>query len=125
MAKTDTKTKQNKSPLDPIWLLLATAVIVAGIYGYYHFEEMASTPVRTGLTLLVIGIGVLIFGQSSQGRSMFRFVKEADIERRKVVWPTRTETIQTTIMVIVVTIIIALLLWGIDSVLQVILQWLI
>ena len=47
-------------------------------------------------------------------RLFFRFLKEADIERRKVVWPTHQEAVQTSLMVIVVTIIISLFLAAVD-----------
>jgi preprotein translocase subunit SecE len=62
-------------------------------------------------------IASFVAAQSDSGAAFFRFIKEADIERRKVVWPTHQETMQTALMVIIVTILISLMLAGIDWVL--------
>ena len=58
---------------------------------------------------------------SSQGKNFWELLKGANIERRKVVWPTRQETTQTTMIVVVVVILMSLVLWGVDS----LLSWLI
>ena len=55
-----------------------------------------------------------VASRSETGAAFFRFLKEADIERRKVVWPTHQEALQTSLMVIVVTIIISLFLAAVD-----------
>jgi preprotein translocase subunit SecE len=52
-----------------------------------------------------------------KGRTAVAFAKESRTEVRKVVWPTRQEAIQTTGIVLVVTLLMSLLLWGLDSVL--------
>jgi preprotein translocase subunit SecE len=54
---------------------------------------------------------------SSQGKAFMQLLKEANVERRKVVWPTRQETTQTTMIVVVVVVLMALVLWGLDSLL--------
>ena len=59
-------------------------------------------------------IASFIAAQSDSGSTFFRFLKESDIERRKVVWPTHQETLQTALMVIIVTILISLFLAAID-----------
>jgi preprotein translocase subunit SecE len=58
---------------------------------------------------------------SSQGSAFLQFLKSANLERRKVVWPTRQETTQTTMIVVVVVVLMSLVLWGVDS----LLSWLI
>jgi len=63
------------------------------------------------------GIAVWIALQTDQGRTLWNFVQDAQIEVRKVVWPTRQETIQTTFLVFIVVIITALILWGLDTLL--------
>jgi len=67
--------------------------------------------------IAVAVIASFVAAQSDNGAAFFRFLKESDIERRKVVWPSNQETLQTALMVIVVTILISLLLAGIDWVL--------
>ena len=59
-------------------------------------------------------VASFIAAQSDSGATFFRFLKEADIERRKVVWPTHQETLQTALMVVIVTILISLFLAGVD-----------
>jgi preprotein translocase subunit SecE len=51
------------------------------------------------------------------GGAAWSYVKATNVEVRKVVWPTRQETLQTTLIVIIMVILVALMLWGIDSVL--------
>jgi preprotein translocase subunit SecE len=97
-------------------LLLATATVllIAGVGAYYWFQDLAITPVRVVGLIVVAIIASLIAAQSDNGAAFFRFLKEADIERRKVVWPTHQETLQTSLMVVIVTILISLFLAGVD-----------
>ncbi len=112
------------SALDTALLLLAVAVLLGGIAGFYYFEDQAITVVRAIGLLATVGIAAVISRFTEKGRSMFRFFKEADIERRKVVWPTRAETVQTTIMVIIVTIIVSIMLFFIDMMIGGVVRWL-
>ncbi|MEE4219083.1 MAG: preprotein translocase subunit SecE [Xanthomonadales bacterium] len=95
-------------------LVLATALLIAGVGAYYWFQDLAITPVRVVALIVVAVIASLIAAQSDSGAAFFRFLKEADIERRKVVWPTHQETLQTALMVVIVTILISLFLAGVD-----------
>ena len=110
-----TKTETGKPPiLNTLLLALATALLIAGVGAYYWFQDLVITPVRVvGLIVLAL-VASLNAAQSDSGAAFFRFLKEADIERRKVVWPTHQETLQTALMVIIVTILISLILAGID-----------
>lgn len=113
-----TKSETGKSSaLDVILLAISLLVLAGGIAGFYYFETEAITVVRMLGLLATIAVALLIAGQTEKGRILFRFFKEADIERRKVVWPTRAETMQTTLLVLVVTVIISIILFLIDTVL--------
>lgn len=109
------KTETGKPPIvNTLILALAAALLLAGVGGYYYFQDMAITPIRlVGLIVVVLAASVLS-AQSDTGAAFFRFLKESDIERRKVVWPTHQETLQTALMVIIVTILISLFLALID-----------
>lgn len=112
------KTENTRSPvLDSLLLLISIIILLGGIGAYYYFQDAAITAVRVGGLILVAAIGSWVAVQSSKGAAFFRFLVEADIERRKVIWPSHQETVQTAMMVIVVTIIISLMLAGIDWVL--------
>jgi preprotein translocase subunit SecE len=53
--------------------------------------------------------------QTAKGASFWSLVKGARTEIRKVVWPTRQETVQTTMIVVAFVLLVALILWGLDS----------
>ncbi len=72
-------------------------MLIAGVGAYYWFQDLAITPIRVVGLLVVIVVASLIAAQSDSGSAFFRFLKESDIERRKVVWPTHQETLQTAI----------------------------
>ncbi len=111
----NSKAESTRSPmLDSVLLLVSVALLIGGIGAYYYYQDLAITPVRVAGLIVVTLIAAWIAGQSTQGSAFFRFLKESDIERRKVVWPTHQETLQTSLMVIVVTIIISLFLAGVD-----------
>jgi preprotein translocase subunit SecE len=64
--------------------------------------------------LVAVGIAVLVALQSAQGQALWRFAQAARVELRKVVWPTREETIQTTIAVLVFALIMGVFFWLLD-----------
>jgi preprotein translocase subunit SecE len=102
------------SIVNTLLLSVATALLVAGVGAYYWFQDLAMTPVRVVGLIVVALVASFIAGQSDSGAAFFRFLKESDIERRKVVWPTHQETLQTALMVLIVTILISLFLAGVD-----------
>ena len=111
----NSKAENTRSPLVDSFLLLTSVILLlGGIGAYYYYEDLANAAVRVGGLIAVAVLASWVAAQSQQGGTFFRFLKEADIERRKVVWPTHQETLQTALMVIVVTILISLMLAGID-----------
>jgi preprotein translocase subunit SecE len=109
------KAETGKPPIvNTLLLTLATIMLIGGVGAYYWFQDLAITPVRVVGLIAVAVIASLVAAQSDSGATFFRFLKESDIERRKVVWPTHQETLQTALMVIIVTILISLMLAGID-----------
>jgi preprotein translocase subunit SecE len=95
-----------------IVILILAGVVVAN----YMFGEQ-SVLIRAVAAVLAIALAGIIAMQTEKGRNAVIFAKEARTEVRKVVWPTRQEAIQTTGIVLVATLIMSLLLWGLDSVL--------
>ena len=111
-----TETSQS-GVLDIIKLLIAAAVLVGGLYGYYYYENELALPLRVLMVLGGTGLGIGIAMISTQGQRLWHFIQGSRVEIRKVVWPTRTETTQTAIAVFVFTLIMALFFWGLDSLL--------
>mgnify|MGYP003574362720 FL=1 len=99
---------------DTLLLLISVIMLLAGIGAYYYYQDLAITPVRVAALIAVTLLACWVASRSHKGATFFRFLKEADIERRKVVWPTHQEAVQTSLMVIVVTILISLFLAGVD-----------
>ena len=94
-----------------------TILILAGaVVGNYVYGDQ-SVLIRAIAVVVAVAIAGSIGMQTVKGRSAAEFAKEARIEARKVVWPTRQEAVQTTGIVIVATMIMSLLLWGLDSIL--------
>jgi len=113
-----TKTETGKTPLLNTFLLtIAIVMLLGGTAAYYYFQDLVNTPIRLVGLIAVVFAASFIAAQSDNGLAFFRFLKESDIERRKVVWPTHQETLQTALMVVIVTILISLMLAGIDWVL--------
>jgi preprotein translocase subunit SecE len=113
VAKAETEVS-NK--LDTFKLLIAVAVLIAGIAGFYYYAEESLLYRVLGLLVLVsVAIGVIY--TTRIGQSIVSFGREARAEVRKVVWPTGQETVQTTIMVVVAVILLGIFLWLVDMLL--------
>ena len=111
-----TKTEQTASAFDTLKLALALLILIAGVVGFYYFEDESQLLRVIGM-LVIVGIAFFIVSMTDIGRRSLGFVKDARVEVRKVVWPTRQETLQTTMAVLIMVVIVAIMLWGIDSLL--------
>ena len=110
------KIDSESSRLDSLKLGLAVFLLAGAIFAFYHFEEQLLVLRVLGL-LAVAGISVFIAAQSKFGKGILGFISGAQTEVRRVVWPTRTETIQTTLAVIVIVLLVGIFLWLLDMVL--------
>ena len=99
--------------MDTVKLLIAAAVLVAGIGAYYYYEDQ-SLLLRVAGVLVALALGVVIALQSTQGQALWQFIQGSRVELRKVVWPTRQEAFQTTLTVIVFTLIMGTFFWLLD-----------
>ncbi|GAB6068830.1 preprotein translocase subunit SecE [Methylothermus subterraneus] len=102
------------SVLDSIKLILAAALLVAGLIGFYFYAEYS----LLYRTLSVLGIALVsagLFFTTQLGRGFLAFFQEARAEVRKVVWSTRQETIHTTLIVVVMVFVVGMVLWLLDS----------
>jgi preprotein translocase subunit SecE len=102
------------SALDMVKTVVAVALLLGGIVGYYYFED-ASIVLRAAGVVFGIALGIAVFATTGRGRELWSFIQSSRIELRKVVWPTRPETLQTTVAVIVFTIIMGLFFWILDK----------
>jgi preprotein translocase subunit SecE len=110
------KAEVESSGMDTAKLIVAGLLLAAGIGGFYYFEGH-SLLLRVLGMLVAAGAGAAVALQTTSGRRLWRFGGEARVELRKVVWPSRQETLQTTLVVLVLVLIMGLFLWAVDSIL--------
>ena len=82
-----------------------------------HFFVDDSILIRVAAIIVLVAMGFGIAATTTKGIAGIASAKEAKIEARKVVWPTRAETVQTSLIIMVAVILISLMLWGVDAVL--------
>jgi preprotein translocase subunit SecE len=116
-------TEQAGSAMDTVKLLVVVALLAGGVYGFYSFADQPLWMRLVGL-LAVVAAAVFVALQTAVGRTVWRFASDSRTEVRKVVWPTRQETMQTLLIIIIAVLITALFLWAVDSVLFAIVRYL-
>ena len=105
------------SSADTIKFVVAGALGLAGLVAFYVFAEQ-SLLLRTIGLLAVAGVVAFILYQTALGKRTVAFFRDARTEVRKVVWPSRAETTQTTITVVIIVIIVGIFLWLLDMLLS-------
>jgi len=116
----DTQTTEQQavsSRRDTVLLSVAVALLVGGMFAFYYFVDQLNLLVRWLMMLGAIAGSAALAYQTEFGKATWGYVTGARTELRKVVWPSRQESVQATLMIAVVVLIMALLLWGLDSLL--------
>jgi preprotein translocase subunit SecE len=101
------------SGMDTVKLALSVLLMVAGVGAFYIYEEQSLLLRVLGL-LVVAGIAAAVLMQTTAGRKLWAFAADSRTEVRKVVWPSRQETVQTTFIVLVMVLIMGIILWLVD-----------
>lgn len=104
------------SSFDRVKWVFIVVLIAAGIWANYNYGQVAWALRLAGWIILACLL-LAVASQTRAGRAVWRFAKEARLELHKVVWPTRPETVQTTMIVIAMVVLMSLILWGLDTVL--------
>ena len=99
---------------DRIKIAAAVALAVAGVAGFYYFSDSAMI-IRVAAVLAGLSAGAVMFWLSQPGKQFHEFSQESIAETKKVVWPTRKETLQTTGIVFAFVVVMALFLWMVDA----------
>ena len=110
------KAEMQGGRLDTLKLWAAILLMGAGIYGYYYFADVMVVLRVLGL-LAVAAIAIGVVYQTVIGRTIVGFVSGAQNEVRRMVWPSRTETLQTTMAVVFIVLVVGVFLWLLDMVL--------
>jgi preprotein translocase subunit SecE len=114
-------TQVEATGFDTVKLLLALAIIVGAILGFYYLDAYSQLLRVIGL-LALIGVAAFIVYQTALGRNVWAFASASKVEVRKVVWPSRQETVQTTLIVFVMVLVMGIVLWLFDMMLSAILK---
>ncbi len=112
---------ESSSSMDTVKLALAVLMLAAGIGGFYYYEAYSLLLRVLGL-LAVAGVAVAIAMQTMIGRKVWLFASDSRTEVRKVVWPSRQETIQTTLIVFAMVLVMGIILWLVDMALMAIVR---
>jgi preprotein translocase subunit SecE len=102
--------------LDGLKWLVATVLVAAGVVGNAYYSDIALL-YRVLALVAVMGVAVVVAVNTAKGHAFWELMKEAQVEVRRVVWPTRQEVNQTTLVVVAVVLVMAVILWGLDSLL--------
>ena len=114
----ESHTEASSAPRHDSLLLAAAVMLLAGAMGaFYYFADDVNALIRTLLLIAALGVSLAVAYQTQLGRTVWSYITGARVELRKVVWPSKQESVQATLMIAVVVLITALLLWGLDSLL--------
>jgi len=102
--------------LDTFKMAAAVAILVFSIFSFYYFSDL-SVLIRVLAVIFSIVISLLIFFKTQRGLIFWDFLQGSRVEMRKVVWPTKQETIQTTLTVFIFVLILGIFFWLLDFVL--------
>lgn len=110
------KAEAKETRFDVLKWVVVVVLVAVGVVGNQFFS---AEPIlyRVLALLALAAVAAVVALQTVKGQAFFVLAKEARAEIRKVVWPTRQETTQTTLIVVAVVLVMALLLWGLDTLL--------
>ncbi len=105
--------------VDRIKLSISFLLVVAGVVGFYYLQNSPAV-LKVASVLVGLVLAAVVAWTSEPGKRFFSFSKDSVAEAKRVVWPTRKETVQTTAIVILFAVVMALFLWAVDASLLVI-----
>jgi preprotein translocase subunit SecE len=109
------KSEESGSRFDTPLLVVALALLLGGMVAFYYFDPQLGKLVRLLILLGSVGASAFLVLRTETGATIQAYLKGANDERRKVVWPTFQESRNTTLVIAVFVVIIALIMWALDS----------
>ncbi|SMN15432.1 Preprotein translocase subunit SecE (TC 3.A.5.1.1) [uncultured Candidatus Thioglobus sp.] len=110
------KTIENQAKDSSLGMYFSILIVIAS-FAVFYLDPLSLITTLYKVLFLLVGLVVagLVFFKTPQGKRLLAFTKETKIELRKVVWPTRDETVKTTGMIMVAVVIVAIFLWIVDA----------
>lgn len=112
----NTEARHHGRSLEMVKWIIVALLLISAVVGNYLYRDI-TLPLRALAVVILIAVAGGVASLTLQGKATLSFAREARTEMRKVIWPTRQEALQTTLIVAVVTAIASLLLWGLDGIL--------
>ena len=109
--------------MEKIKLVLSALLVAAGIAGFYWLADKALV-LRILVILAGMAAAIAVLWTTTQGQLALGFIGESVAEAKRVVWPTRKETIQTAVAVFILVAIVAAFLAVVDIGFAYMVQWL-
>ena len=110
---TELSNKEISSTLDTLKMASAVAILLSSVFSFYYFAEL-SVLIRVLAVIFSVILSLIIFFSTQRGIIFWDFLQGSRVEMRKVVWPTKQETIQTTLTVFVFVLILGIFFWLLD-----------
>ncbi|OBS07850.1 preprotein translocase subunit SecE [Acidihalobacter prosperus] len=108
------KAASRGSALDTVKLAIALLLLAVGVGGFYYFSHQMLVVRVIGL-LVIGGVAAGVFLTSAPGRGAWAFLQGSRTEVRKMVWPSRAETTQVTLVVVGMVLVMGVFLWLLDT----------
>ena len=110
---TEVSNKEISSTLDTLKMASAVAILLSSVFSFYYFAEL-SVLIRVLAVIFSVILSLIIFFSTQRGIIFWDFLQGSRVEMRKVVWPTKQETIQTTLTVFVFVLVLGIFFWLLD-----------
>ena len=110
---TELSNKEISSTLDTLKMASAVAILLSSVFSFYYFAEL-SVLIRVLVVIFSVILSLMIFFSTQRGIIFWDFLQGSRVEMRKVVWPTKQETIQTTLTVFMFVLVLGIFFWLLD-----------
>ncbi len=110
---TELSNKEISSTLDTLKMASAVAILLSSVFSFYYFAEL-SVLIRVLVVIFSVILSLVIFFSTQRGIIFWDFIQGSRVEMRKVVWPTKQETIQTTLTVFMFVLVLGIFFWLLD-----------
>lgn len=108
------RAESESSVIDTVKLIVAALVFLGGVGGFYYYaDELLLYRVLGLIAVSLIAVGLSMTTRA--GREVWAFARDSRQELRKVIWPTKQESLQTTVIVLVMVLLIGAFLWLLDT----------
>ena len=104
---TELSNKEISSTLDTLKMASAVAILLSSVFSFYYFAEL-SVLIRVLVVIFSVILSLMIFFSTQRGIIFWDFIQGSRVEMRKVVWPTKQETIQTTLTVFMFVLVLGI-----------------